>query len=332
MKSGAGSSRGLRIALIAVCSAAGLLAAGFGICAVKLKTAGDSFAITDSLMKAQQRETEQSISGLRSQLKAQQEQAAGVESQLAQWERRAMDAESRSSKLESENSALQSEIDRLKSAAQSPSAPDNRKLIALTFDDGPGDTTSRLLDELKKRNMKATFFVVGNRVNRYVSTLKRASDEGHEIGTHTYSHPNLTRLSRQEKADEIQRSIQAITAITGQPITLLRPPGGSYDDELKAYCSEQNLRIIYWSVDTRDWESHNKSSILSTAFQSGPYGVRNGAIVLMHDIYPDTVDAAVEMMDRLQKEGYTTVTVSELLRIRKNGGIAGEVYTSALPQ
>ena len=180
--------------------------------------------------------------------------------------------------------------------------------------------------------MKATFFVVGNRVGRYADTLKRAAEEGHEIGTHTYSHPNLTKLSRAEKAEEIQSSIQAIQNITGKPVTLLRPPGGSYDDDLKAYCREQDLRILYWSVDTRDWESRSKSSILTTAFQDGPYGIRDGAIVLMHDIYSSTVDAAVEMMDRLQKDGYTTVTVSELLQLRCGGGAAGEVYVCAPPK
>ncbi|HIW72738.1 MAG TPA: polysaccharide deacetylase family protein [Firmicutes bacterium] len=332
-KNGKSLSRGLRAALLCVCAAAALLAVGAG--AVGWKKTADSLAGTRTRLASAEEERdrlEKTVSDAQSQLASEQERASELEARVSQLEERAAEAEAQNEKLEGENSALQAELDRVKKEAQTPAEPDGKKLIALTFDDGPGDTTTRLLDELKKRNMKATFFVVGNRVNRYASTLKRAADEGHEIGTHTYSHPNLTKLSLEEKAEEIQSSIQAITAITGKPVTLLRPPGGSYDDELKSYCGGQGLRIVYWSVDTRDWESHNKSSILSTAFQEGPYGIRNGAIVLMHDIYTDTVDAAVEMMDRLQKEGYTTVTVSELLQLRKNGGVAGEVYVSAPPQ
>ncbi len=360
MKQASKSTRGLRAALIAVCAGGALLAAGFGIGIAGWKRATDSLAGADAQIADGRRErqkiqrtlsdTQSQLHDTQSQLAAVQDHASALEASLAQAEQRASAAESDSRRLEEEKSALQAELDQLKkkasasSAAPSPSSspsvssspapsiPDSAKLIALTFDDGPGDTTARLLDELKKRGMKATFFVVGNRVGRYADTLKRAAEEGHEIGTHTYSHPNLTKLSRAEKAEEIQSSIQAIQNITGKPVTLLRPPGGSYDDDLKAYCREQDLRILYWSVDTRDWESRSKSSILTTAFQDGPYGIRDGAIVLMHDIYSSTVDAAVEMMDRLQKDGYTTVTVSELLQLRCGGGAAGEVYVCAPPK
>ncbi len=339
--------RGLRIALAAVCAAAALLGTGFGLLFAGLKQTERSLSAArtdlESVWSALSGAQEE-LADTRASLEAEQSRANGLESRAGELESRLDEQESQNSELSRELDDLRAKmelIQRLKSESGEtagssapssvPSSPDTLKVVALTFDDGPGETTVRLLEELKARGMKATFFVVGDRAERTPDIIRRMVEEGHEVGSHTYSHPNLTKLSAAERADNIQRSIAAITAATGKPVTLLRPPGGSYNDEVKAYCAEQNLRIVYWSVDTRDWESHNKEKILSTAFQSGRYGIQDGAIVLMHDIYTDTVDAAVEMMDRLRSEGYLTVTVSELLLLRQGGGIPGEVYVNAPP-
>ena len=336
-------SLGLRIALIVVCAAAALLGTGFGLSFAGLKRTERSLSAAQTDL----RDAQAALSGIlgeledtRAALEMEQRRANELGARAGELEARLNEQESRNDELSRDLDEVRAQMElvqRLKSEASgcpdSSDSPtlDTLKVIALTFDDGPGETTVRLLDELKARGMKATFFVVGNRAERSPDILRRMVADGHEVGTHTYSHPNLTKLSAEERADNIQRSIDAITAATGKPVTLLRPPGGSYNDEVKAYCAEKNLRIIYWSVDTRDWESHNKEKILATAFQSGRYGIQDGAIVLMHDIYTDTVDAAVEMMDQLRAEGYLTVTVSELLLLRQGGGVPGEGYVHAPP-
>lgn len=109
---------------------------------------------------------------------------------------------------------------------------------------------------------------------------------------------------------------------------LLRPPGGNYDNRLLGYAKEKGVSVVNWTVDTRDWEHRNKDTILATAFRQGKYGVQDGAIVLMHDVYETSVDAAVEMMDRLTAQGYTMVTVPELIRVKGGGLQAGRFYYS----
>lgn len=209
--------------------------------------------------------------------------------------------------------------------------PADAKLVALTFDDGPGATTARLLDELKKRKVPATFFVLGSLAKSQPALLKRMVKEGHVVGSHSNAHKNLTKLTYKALDEDMQACAAAIEAATGQAPTLMRAPGGNYNETVTGYARLRGLRIIQWSVDTRDWESRNKEAILTAAFQKGQYGIRDGAIVLMHDIYGTTVDAAVEMIDRLLEEGYTMVTIPELLRVRAGGGTPGAVYRECLP-
>lgn len=204
---------------------------------------------------------------------------------------------------------------------------DGRKLVALTFDDGPGGTTAALLDELKARGMKATFFMVANRVNSYPDTVKRMVAEGHEVASHSYQHAAIAKMSVDACREDLTKAQDAIERVAGVAPRLLRPPGGSTSDSLRTATAQMGLRMINWSVDTQDWKSRDPQAIFDTAFQDGPYGIRDGAIVLMHDIYSSTVDGAVRILDRLQEEGYTCVTVSELLEARQDGGTAGELYT-----
>ncbi len=207
--------------------------------------------------------------------------------------------------------------------------PAGTKLIALTFDDGPGGkTTPRLLDELKKRNIKATFFVVGTNAAKHPEILKRMDAEGHVIGNHSYAHQNLTKGAAAAMQDQVNKCAAIIRGAVGYDPVLLRPPGGNYDNRLLGYAKEKGVSVVNWTVDTRDWEHRNKDTILATAFRQGKYGVHDGAIVLMHDVYETSVDAAVEMMDRRTAQGYTMVTVPELIRVKGGGLQAGRFYYS----
>lgn len=211
-----------------------------------------------------------------------------------------------------------------------PTLPLDAKLVALTFDDGPGQYTSRLLDELKERGIPATFFVVGRNAAKHTDLLKRMIDEGHVVGNHTMNHKNLTKQTEETVLSEIGTSADIIEQATGVRPYLLRSPGGNINDAVKAVLKEQAVLSINWSVDTRDWESKDKVKILETAFQEGRYGIQDGSIVLMHDIYETSVDAAVEMMDRLIAEGYTFVTVPDLLAARNEVVLAGVTYTNGV--
>ena len=208
-----------------------------------------------------------------------------------------------------------------------PAYPAGAKLAALTFDDGPNKYTARLLDILKEKETPATFFVLGSWAERYPELIRREVAEGHAVGSHSYSHTKLTTLTAEEIAADLDKSLEALTRITGQTPSLLRVPGGHYNDDVWAYAREKGLRIIQWSVDSRDWEKKNRDSIMENIFESR-YNVKDGGIILLHDVHATTVDCVGEIIDRLKAEGYTLVTVPELLRWRAAYGEAGEVYKS----
>lgn len=198
------------------------------------------------------------------------------------------------------------------------------KLIALTFDDGPSAYTAGLLDILAEHEAYATFFVVGNRAEGYPETLRRMVEEGHEIGTHTYSHADLTKLD--DIRDEILKAVDVVENAAGIRPTLIRPPGGYYNAEIQEFCAKNEQSLVLWSVDTMDWKSRDVETILDTAFHSGAYSVADGSIVLMHDIYEVSVEAVDQLLAMLAQEGYRFVTVSQLLTLRSAGAVPGEVY------
>lgn len=283
----------------------------------------------DALTKSHQ----ETVDGLRQQLDALGEQLEEAQRQGQERTAEIQELESQLEELQRQLKAAQEELEAAKTqasgAASTVSYPPGAKLVALTFDDGPGkNTTPRLLDELKKRKVKATFFVVGTNAARYPELLKRMHAEGHVIASHTWSHKNLTKVSQAELEQQLRQCSDIIQQTVGYKPTLLRPPGGNFDNRLLEYCKKNGLIMANWSVDTQDWKSRDKSAVMAAAFQSGTYGIRDGAIVLMHDIYDSTVDAAAEMMDRLINEGYILVTVPELLQARAGGGQAGRIYFS----
>ena len=199
-----------------------------------------------------------------------------------------------------------------------------QKIVALTFDDGPGPYTERLLDELKKRGVRATFFVLGTRVDNYPDLIKRMAAEGHVVGNHSNSHKMLHKMSLAQVRTEMELCATKIEKLLGYKPPVMRCPGGNCSNNVKQYAKDAGVPILYWGVDTRDWESRNVNSILKVSF--GKNGVRDGSIVLMHDIYSTTVDAALQMNDRLTADGYVFVTVPEMLHARYGGIEPGKVY------
>ena len=197
-----------------------------------------------------------------------------------------------------------------------------QKIVALTFDDGPGPYTARLLDELQARGARATFYVLGTRVDAYPKLIRRMAAEGHAIGNHSNAHNMLHRMDLLGVRNEMGKCAEKIEKLLGYRPSTMRCPGGNSSDTVKQYAKEAGIPIINWSVDTRDWESRNKEAILKVAKAN----IKDGSIVLLHDIHEVSVDAAIELMDWLIEEGYTLVTVPELLHARRGGAEAGKTY------
>jgi peptidoglycan/xylan/chitin deacetylase (PgdA/CDA1 family) len=183
--------------------------------------------------------------------------------------------------------------------------------IAMTFDDGPHKTnTPRLLDMLKERHIHATFFLVGENVVDNQEIVKRILAEGHEIGNHSWSHPQLSAMSDAKVRDELQKTQDAIKKACGMTPTLLRPPYGAFTARQRNWAhGEWGFTCILWDVDPQDWKyrnaEHVKREILKAAV--------SGSIVLSHDIHKTTVDAMPEVLDTLRDRGFKFVTVSELI-------------------
>lgn len=197
--------------------------------------------------------------------------------------------------------------------------PTHRKLIALTFDDGPDESnTPAILDLLKEYDAKATFFVVGSRVEKLPHLVKREREEGHEVGNHTFLHSSFQYISRNKALSELDQAQASIVQATGAGTHLFRPPGGSYTDSLVKLSKEKGLKIILWSwhQDTLDWRKPGVHRIANKVLRNA----RNGDIVLMHDYVhqsTQTVEALKIILPELKKRGYTFVTVSQLLSNRE---------------
>ncbi len=183
--------------------------------------------------------------------------------------------------------------------------------IAMTFDDGPHPKyTPQLLDELKKRGLKATFFLVGQNVAEYPEIVKRMVDEGHEVANHSWSHPTLTKLGADGFRKQIQDTNDAITKACGVTPTVMRPPYGATSAILnKRLYDTYGLKVIIWSVDPLDWKYRNANRVFNNIVQN----TKPGDIVLAHDIHATTVAAMPETFDALTAKGFKFVTVSELL-------------------
>lgn len=179
--------------------------------------------------------------------------------------------------------------------------------IAITFDDGPHPKyTPKLLDGLKKRDVKAAFFLIGENVERYPELVRREFDEGHTIGNHTYNHVDLEKVSEETAEKEVERTNDAIERITGEVPVFIRPPFGIRKKEL-----ESKIKAIpaLWSIDPLDWNTENVDEIVNKVVTEA----EDGDIILLHDCYDSSVKAALRIIDELQKKGFEFVTVDELL-------------------
>ncbi|MEV5413836.1 polysaccharide deacetylase family protein [Thermopolyspora sp. NPDC052614] len=183
------------------------------------------------------------------------------------------------------------------------------KCIALTFDDGPAPvTTARLLDTLREHRVKATFFLVGERVAEHPAIVRRMAREGHEIGNHTYRHQSLPALPDFDVVEELSRTQEAIRGVTGRRPTLMRPPYGHTDARVSAVNAELGLAQILWTGTTLDWSLRDVDAIGDKVLAlAKPNGV-----ILMHDVVPHTVKAMPRILRELRKRGYHLVTVSTL--------------------
>ena len=271
------------------------------------KAASSDIAERDKTIKEQEKtikELKKSVKDLKKQVAQKKEQQTQTSSS----------ASSQSSAVKPADKPAQSEV----------SAYKDQKIVALTFDDGPGPYTAALLDILKERKVPATFFVLGTRVDSYPEIIKRMEKEGHEVGNHSNSHKNLKDMTTvaQVKA-EMDLCANKVNKLLGHKPTVMRCPYGSCDDQVVQYAKSEQIPIIQWDVDTRDWESRNTNSILNKTFNGG--GLSDGSIVLLHDIHKSTVDSVSTLIDRFIKQGYTFVTVSQLLQARC-GIEAGKIY------
>ena len=192
--------------------------------------------------------------------------------------------------------------------------------IALTFDDGPHPVyTEELLDGLKKRKVRATFFLIGNNIEGNEEIVKRMAEEGHLIGSHTYNHVQLNKLSELKAKEEILKGCNKIYETTGVCPSFVRPPFGEWKKNLD-FCV--TMLPVFWNVDSLDWKLQNTEKIVKRVVKD----VKEGDIILMHDIYDATADAAVVLIPELTARGYQLVTVSELAAAR-GGMSAGHKYS-----
>lgn len=201
-----------------------------------------------------------------------------------------------------------------------PTAADGTVYVALTFDDGPSAKyTPELLDGLAERGVHATFFLVGNLVEENPELVRRMAEEGHQIGNHSYDHADLTRLTEWEMKQDIARCDVVLCSLLGESSYWVRPPYGCVSD---GECGCIDAPLINWSVDPRDWEVKNKEKIVNAICDA----VFDGCIVLLHDRYETSVEAALETIDRLQEQGIQFLTVEEMFALHGIEPENGKLY------
>ena len=201
------------------------------------------------------------------------------------------------------------------------------KYVALTFDDGPsGRFTRQLLKGLKARDVQATFLLCGYRMEQYPELVTQIFEAGHEIGCHGYSHSNMEPMSRRDIAAEIEKMHKLLPE--GCEVAFLRPPGGCCSDAVRQVAEARGLAILSWSVDPRDWATSDTLAVERAVLKN----VKDGDIVLLHDMTVSSVRAALDIVDALQSQGFTLVTVSELAKRRGVKLKPGKTYACFPPE
>ncbi len=209
--------------------------------------------------------------------------------------------------------------------AEGPAEIPTGKYVALTFDDGPrADTTARLLDGLKERGASATFFLIGEQIEENRELVERMQAEGHQVGNHTWTHTRLQMLNQTQAQEEIARTNALLQEILGPGTYWIRPPYGLIKDTQFSWFSAP---LIKWSLDPEDWKLENAQADVKAVLSE----VKPGDIILMHDRISASVDAALEIIDQLQAQGYTFVTVEELLSIYGTDPYSGLICSGKGP-
>ena len=205
---------------------------------------------------------------------------------------------------------------------QLPAGP----FVALTFDDGPkASTTPVLLDGLARRGVHATFFVIGENVEGNELLLQRMEGEGHQIGLHTFHHKSLAAVNGRDFYAEVDKLRETLSGLLDQEDFMLRPPYGMITPSNRARAGSP---IILWSVDPEDWSDHNTARQVSAILDD----VQDGDIILLHDIYPASVETALQVVDALMAKGFYFVTVEQLFAIRGQTPENGKVYRRLPPE
>ena len=191
-------------------------------------------------------------------------------------------------------------------AVQSDVQVSEHPKVAITFDDGPSTVyTEILLDGLKERGVKATFFLTGREIQYSEDVVKRMSEEGHIVGNHTYSHVDLKRTNYNTAKEEIEKTNDCIKKVTGKKPKYIRPPYGDWDERL---LEETDMSIVLWSVDPEDWKDQNASIVANRVIKN----TNPGDVILLHDIFKTSVDAAFIIIDELKSRGYEFVTIDKI--------------------
>lgn len=196
------------------------------------------------------------------------------------------------------------------------------KYISFTFDDGPSMYTSKIMDILDKYNYKATFFEVGNMINRYPEVTKEVVSRGYEVGNHTTDHSNLNKLNEAKIRSKIEGNNTIFNELTGENMLLVRCPYGNSNKKVRNVI---NNPIIYWSVDSRDWESRNTEKIVNLVKEN----TQDGDIVLFHDLYPTTMESIEVLAEYFYLNGYRIVSVSELFQIKGKELVSHNIHYNA---
>lgn len=203
-----------------------------------------------------------------------------------------------------------------------PVVDPSKPMVALTFDDGPGLATAKILDILEVYGARATFCVVGYLLEGSEELIRRAVEQGSEIASHTWRHSSLVLMSEEELLDDIAAVSGAVYDIAGVYPALVRPPYGRYDSDVREALAGQDMALLYWSIDPRDWDTQDADSTYELIMSE----VTDGSIIICHDSQPSTAAAMARVIPKLIEMGYQLVTASELLEYKEGGAVPGEVY------
>lgn len=189
----------------------------------------------------------------------------------------------------------------------------NKPMLALTFDDGPQPDTQIVLDALNRYGAKATFFVLGKNIAGNEEVLRHIAEGGHQIAAHSWSHPNFTGISESAVRSQMTRTMDKVLEVTGQQVTMMRPPYGALHRLSRRPVTELGLPVILWSVDSLDWKTRSTEKTVNTILAQA----RNGAIILCHDVWATTGRAMESVVPALMEKGYQLVTVAEMMSFRQ---------------